>query len=152
MTKNLSDLDYPPAENLRNGGETLTVYLAGGFHSGWQDVIEQNVQSFCYLDPRGHSLQDQTQYTFWDLEAIRRSDLIFGYLEPTNPAGYSLAFELGYAKALGKRVILVDEKSAGDEHTQRYMGMVQASADVFFESFDEAVKFMQQLAKVVPGS
>jgi nucleoside 2-deoxyribosyltransferase len=149
MTKHLNDLEQTLASSSGERERTLTVYLAGGFHSGWQDVVKKRIQRFAFLDPREHGLRDPTQYTLWDLEAIRRSDLVFAYLESTNPAGYSLAFEVGFAKALGKRIILVDERSALDERTKRYMGMVQASADVLLESLDEGVNLMTQLERVV---
>jgi hypothetical protein len=149
MTKHLSDLEQTLASSAREPGHALTIYLAGGFHSGWQDVIKKNVQRLVYLDPREHRLRDEAQYTLWDMEAIRRSDLVFAYLESTNPAGYSLAFEIGYARALDKRIILVDEKSTLDERTRRYMGMVRASADIVLESIDEGVSLMSQLEKLV---
>ena len=125
-----------------------TVYLAGGFHSGWQDTVMTAVPRFSFFDPRVHGLKDETQYTLWDLEAIRQSDLVFAYLEATNPAGYALALEVGYARALGKRVILVDEKSTLDEKSKRYLGMVRSSADAVFESLEDGIAFIKELEKL----
>jgi hypothetical protein len=124
------------------------VYLAGGFHSGWQDSVIAVVPSFAYFDPRFHELKDENQYVLWDLEAIRRSDWVFAYLEATNPAGYALALEIGFAKALGKPVVLVDEKSSSDEQTKRYLAMVRASADVVFESLEEGIAFIRKFEKL----
>jgi hypothetical protein len=121
----------------------IKVYLAGGFHSRWQDRITTLTTRFLFLDPRQHGLRDNKSYTLWDLEAIRQSDVVFAYLETTNPAGYALALEVGFAKALGKRIILVDEKSPADEQTKRSLGMVRAAADVVFDSFEEGVTFMR---------
>jgi nucleoside 2-deoxyribosyltransferase len=121
------------------------VYLAGGFHTGWQDELMDAVPQFAFLDPRVHGLTDRADYTSWDLEAIRCSDLVFAYLEAANPAGYSLALEVGYAKALGKCVVLVDEKSALDGETRRYLGMVQECANIVFESFEEGLSYMKEL-------
>src|SRR5690242_5199870 len=106
------------------------VYLAGGFRSGWQDQVMHCVPELEYLDPRSHGFEDEAQYTKWDLEAIASCDLVFAYFEASNPAGYSLALEIGYAKALDKYVIYVDEKSARDPDTARYLGMVRSSSNV----------------------
>jgi hypothetical protein len=125
------------------------VYLAGGFRSGWQDRVIAGVSRFSFFDPRVHGLQDNGHYTLWDLEAIRRSDLVFAYLEATNPGGYALALEVGFAKALGKRIILVDEKGAADEHAGRSLGMAHAVADVSFRTFDEGFQYLQLLEKSV---
>lgn len=123
-----------------------SVYLAGGFRSGWQAKLSTLIPSLLYIDPSKHGLTDPMRYTEWDLQAIRRSDLVFAYLEATNPAGYALALEVGYAKGLGKTVILVDEKSARDEQGGRYLQMVRAAADATFDSFDEGVAFLERLA------
>jgi hypothetical protein len=58
------------------------------------------------------------------------------------PVAINLALELGYAKALGKKIILVDEKSAGDDQTRRYTGMLRATADITPYSLDEAITFL----------
>lgn len=131
---------------LRRSGGPLTVYLAGGFRSGWQARISTSAPGVLYKDPSKHGLTEPIQYTEWDLRAIRESDLVFAYLEATNPAGYALALEIGYAKGLGKTVILVDEKSGGDEEIGRHLLMVRAAADATFNSFDEGVAYLQQLA------
>ena len=81
------DLQQAIRDSYKGGDRPITVYLAGGFHSGWQDRLKEGVQQFIYLDPRTHALKDNVQYTLWDTEAIRHSDLIFAYLESTNPAG-----------------------------------------------------------------
>jgi nucleoside 2-deoxyribosyltransferase len=124
------------------------LYLAGGFHSGWQDKIKSSVSNFNFIDPRIHNLNNETLYTLWDLEAIRQCDWIFAYLEKTNPGCYALSLEIGFAKALGKRVLLVDEKSSSDEYSMRYLKMVRASSDVTFDSFEEALKFMNSLSNI----
>jgi nucleoside 2-deoxyribosyltransferase len=120
------------------------IYLAGGFQSGWQDELLANVKGFRFYDPRVHRLGNGDQYTIWDLEAIRRSDWVFACLEASNPGGYSLALEVGYAKALGKRVILLNEKES-DPTGGRYLGMLNAAADVKVASLDEGIAFLLQL-------
>jgi hypothetical protein len=66
-----------PTERGRRSEEApLVVYLAGGFKSGWQDVVKLKVPMIRYLDPRLHGLCQGQQYTAWDLQAIRRSDCV----------------------------------------------------------------------------
>jgi len=125
----------------------LTVYLAGGFRSRWQDNVKDNCAYLNIIDPSQHGLDKEDEYTAWDLEAIRGSDVVFAYAEATNPSLYGLSLEVGFAKALGKTIILVDEKT--DEHPEvgKYLGMVRASSDVYFKRFDAGVDYLNQLQK-----
>lgn len=122
------------------------VYLAGGFKSGWQDQVMKALPEFDYFDPRSHGLKNKAEYTAWDLEAIRRSDVVFAYLETTNPGGYALALEVGFGKALGKFVVLVDEKSTTDPIAGRYLEMVSETADVSVKTIEEGIAFMQKFS------
>ena len=85
----------------------------------------------------------------WDLEAIQRSDWIFAYLEANNPGGYALAAEIGYAKALGKRVLLVNEKRGDDERNGRYFDLLSATCDLEFTSLAEGIEFLRKLESVI---
>ncbi len=138
-----SDVKLPSVTPMA-GRQRLKVYLAGGFQSGWQDKVMPAVPSLDYFDPRSHGLQAKAEYTAWDLEAIRRSDCVFACLEPTNPGGYALALEVGFGKALGKFVILVDEKSATDGQTARYLEMLTETADVAFKTLQEGIDFLER--------
>ena len=89
--------------NPQANSTRVSVYLAGGFHSGWQDIVKSAAAELKYFDPREHGLEDPKDYTVADLEGIGSSDWLFAYLENSNPAGYALALEIGYAKALTKR-------------------------------------------------
>jgi hypothetical protein len=144
---NASELESARGSQSQSG--VTKIYLAGGLHSGWQEIVAGIAPRFTFLDPRNHELTDGAQYTLWDLAAIRRSDLVFAYLEPTNPAGYSLALEVGYAKALGKPVVLVDEKSTLTEETRRHTAMIHALADVTFQSLDDGLNYIKELEKTV---
>lgn len=138
-----SDVKLPPVTPM-TGRQRLKVYLAGGFQSGWQDKVMPAVPSLDYFDPRSHGLKAKAEYTAWDLEAIRRSDCIFAYLESTNPGGYALALEVGFGKALGKFVILVDEKSATEGQTARYLEMLTETADVAFKTLQEGIDYLER--------
>jgi nucleoside 2-deoxyribosyltransferase len=117
------------------------VYLAGGFRSNWQMTAKSAIPEFEWLDPSAHKLQDPMAYTQWDLDAIRRSDTVLAYLEDTNPGGYALALELGYAKALGKTILLVEFHS--DDTRRKYFEMVRQVADRRFETLSAALEHLK---------
>lgn len=116
------------------------IYLAGGFHSGWQAAVMRKLRGYEFLDPSQHAIQDAAVYTHWDLEAIRLCDVVLGNMEATNPGGYSLALEVGYAKALNKVVILVDQ--IDDPMISRYFEMVRQCSDRVVSTLDEAVQYL----------
>jgi hypothetical protein len=150
LGKGLSAPSKPDSNSLSQTGEhrTPAVYLAGGFQSGWQDRVKIAAPGLRYFDPRWHVLTEHNQYTFWDLEALRRCDWVFAYLEASNPAGYALALEVGFANALGKKIILVDEKSSIDAVAKRYLSMIAECSNVHFQRFEDGVEFLQKLQQV----
>lgn len=117
-----------------------TIYLAGGMRSGWQKRVEIFVPHFNYIDPCDNGLKTEQEYTFWDLESVRRCDYLFGYMEKDNPSGAGLALEIGYAKGLNKAVFLIDESGA------KYFGMARSISDVVFTDFNAGISFLQRLS------
>jgi hypothetical protein len=93
------------------------IYLAGGMKSGWQQTVinKYNNNEATFINPQNHGLNIPKLYTHWGLYGIKQCDILFGYMEEINPSGYGLAAEIGYAKAMGKLVILVDERSGVDD-------------------------------------
>lgn len=121
----------------------MKVFLSGGFRSGWQDiVIDRLKDKFIFLNPQRHNLAAPKQYTTWDIHFVKKCDIFFGYMEQSNPSGYGLALELGLAYAMGKTIILVDERSEHDKDFSRYFKIVQQSSSVVFTSLDEGVDFL----------
>lgn len=118
-----------------------TVYLAGGFRSGWQGKVHTALKGWRVLDPSAHGLLSPREYARWDLDAITESDMVLAYMERTNPGGYSLALEVGFAKALAKMIILVEEHDSDER--RRYFEMVREVADKRFPSLDEAIVYLQ---------
>ncbi len=105
------------------------VYLAGGMRTAWQDrVIGALFGRAVFMDPRTHGLKDEVQYTRWDIQALKSSHVVFAFLEKDNPSAAGLAFEAGYATAMGIPVIFVEESG---HPNSRYFGMVRASSTVF---------------------
>ena len=126
----------------------ISVYLAGGFQSGWQDTIKKEIPDLNYLDPRSHGLEDKKSYTSWDLEAIHKSDCVFAYLESTNPGGYALALEIGYAKAKNKHIIFINEKPKTNPETSRYYDMIVETSNSYCETFEEGIKHLKKFKKL----
>lgn len=129
------------------GSSGRRVYLSGGLRSNWQDVVIEECKNMSFLDPRRHGLSEAGQYTVWDLHSVKESDIVFAYMEKDNPSGYGLALEVGYAKALGKTVILADERSGEDESFAKYFRMVQETADYSCPSLREAVAFLKSFER-----
>lgn len=127
------------------------VYLAGGMRSGWQDMMPCGPR---YLDPRSHGLTNPDDYTAWDLRAIGQCDVLFGYMEESNPSLYGLCLEVGYAKALGKRIILVDGLSrehqmVGHLHVPRarYFGMVRSCSNVVSPTLMDGIRALDEMCQ-----
>ncbi|MEO7977690.1 nucleoside 2-deoxyribosyltransferase domain-containing protein [Flavobacterium sp.] len=120
------------------------IYLAGGFKGGWQnDVIKKLSLDFIFFNPQKHDLDDVEKYTTWDLYHVEKCDILLGYMSKENPSGYGLALEIGYAKALNKLIILVDERSKIDETFKRYFSICKESSNVSFETLDEAINYIK---------
>ncbi|WP_413740302.1 hypothetical protein ACL2XQ_09595 [Sodalis sp. RH14] len=116
------------------------IYLAGGFRSGWQELVKLRLQSFELLDPSLHYIEEPLSYTNWDLDAIHRSEILLANMEATNPGGYALALEIGFAKALGKSIYLVDQIE--DPSVSHYFEMVRQCSNRVFKSLDEAIEYI----------
>ena len=126
----------------------MKIYLAGGMKSGWQEKVKSvGPAEARYLDPCHHYLQDERQYTAWDLYAIRACDVLFVYFEANNPSGYGLSLEVGFAHALSKTIVLVDEKTAADPVTGQRLGMLRTVADVVFVDLDSGIEFLHSLKR-----
>ena len=98
------------------------------------------IEDLRLLDPSKHDLDDPKELTRWGLRAIRESDVVLAYLDQENQNGYSLALELGYAKALGKTILLVEEHEPGER--DKYLQTVREVADYCFDSLGEAVSYL----------
>jgi nucleoside 2-deoxyribosyltransferase len=120
-----------------------TVYLAGGFKSGWQKNV---VTYHKIIDP---SIKDETGWTInqigkWDKNGIQKSDILFAYMERTNPSGFGLSCEIGYAHALGKIVVLVLEKNH-EKHSDRSLEFLTCFTDYVFDNFHDGLCCLNEL-------
>lgn len=124
----------------------MKIYLAGGFKSGWQDDVKEAFElrpDVEFFDPREHKLHDPRDYTKRDLEAIREADVVLAYMESDNPGWPNLAFEVGYAHALGKQVVLVNCKR------RRYAEMLHA-VSISFATLEAALVAMPKMEEFLP--
>ena len=104
------------------------VYLAGGMKDGWQDRFMLTLDGVEYFDPRTHGLTDPAAYTEWDLRHVRLADAVVAYMDPANPSGYGLSLEIGYAHALGKRIVFID--AFGADWRGKYFDMHRQLCEV----------------------
>ena len=124
------------------------VYLAGGMNqSNWQEEVTNAVgkKGFVFYNPREHSLTDSKEYTFWDLFYVKQSDILFAYMEKDNPSGIGLTLEVGYARAMDKSIILVDERSANDETFKERFKIVRESSTVVFDNLNDGINFLKKI-------
>lgn len=124
--------------------EKLKIYLAGGMASNWQSyVINELADTFIVFNPIDHLLNSPIEYTNWDLFFVNKSDILFAYMEKDNPSGIGLSLEVGFAKALGKTVILIDEKSKNDSEFEKKFAIVRESATIVFNDLDNGLKYLK---------
>lgn len=120
------------------------IYLSGGLSSNWQkSIMDEFENDFIFYNPRDHGLDDAKLYTAWDLYHIKISDIIFAYMEFDNPSGYGLTLEIGYAAALNKTIILVDEKSSHESDFTSKFRIVRESASAVFNNLRDAVAYLK---------
>ena len=119
----------------------MKVYLSGGMRSRWQDIVIDSCPDIHFINPCDHGLKVAREFTFWDLIGVEQCDVVLAYMEADNPGGQGLCYECGFAKGLGKTVILVDEKM------DRYMGIVREHNEVF-KSLSDAMLFLNSLSKI----
>ena len=153
LLKNLENQHKQALEEVKEKIRTATqnirkVYLAGEFSSGWQDTIITGIKDFIYFDPRTHNYDDPEKYTDWDLTAIKNADLVFAFFEETNPSGYGLSLEVGFAKALNIPIILVDEKSKNDADFEKRLGMLNSSSSVVFDNFKDGYNHLLKISQM----
>lgn len=115
----------------------MKIYLAGGMRSGWQDRVTAGAPQHEYIDPRTHGLDDEREYTAWDLAGVRAADLVFACMEADNPSGLGMCVEMGYALGLGKPIVFVDE------HGGRRLGMARQIATVLTRRLDDGIALLR---------
>lgn len=124
------------------------VYLAGGMNeSNWQQKVIDGVgkQNFVFYNPREHTLIDSKEYTFWDLFYVKQSDILFAFMQKDNPSGIGLTLEIGYARAMDKSIILIDEKSKIDDSFANRFRIVRESSTIVFDNLEDGINFLKKI-------
>jgi len=129
--------------------EKQRVYLAGGFKTDWADRVKACSNNFQWINPKDKEFTagrrvvlDVNEYGTWDLHFIKQSDIVFVYVERTNPSCIGLACEAGYAKGLGKTVITVLEpnhETLKDSH----LAFITQVSDIVFETLEAGVDHLK---------
>lgn len=94
----------------------MKVFLSGGTHGAWQDRVVDACPELSFFDPRSVSGITMSEIAAEEREWLNQADLVFVYLEESNPSGLGSAFEMGYAIANRIPIIFVDEKQTS--HTE----------------------------------
>jgi nucleoside 2-deoxyribosyltransferase len=122
----------------------MIAYLAGGMHNNeWREFLKKELSSSynLILDPTDWDCASPEEYTEKDLAAIRKSDYIVVYMDSSNPSGFGLSVEIGYAKALNKKIIFVD--NIKDDYRSRYFGMHRVMATHVVKTLDRVVALLK---------
>lgn len=126
----------------------MKVYLAGGMRGGWQDIVvaktiaNNPTAKTTFIDPRNKpDTLTLEEYGTWDLTYVTNADIVFGYMERTNPSGIGMACELGYAFGIGKTVILVLEEN-NETQKDRYLNFMKKVSHVVYNNLDDGIKFL----------
>jgi nucleoside 2-deoxyribosyltransferase len=123
------------------------VFLSGGFKSNWQSkVIEELNDKFIFFNPREHGLEHSDFYTTWDIHFVKECDILFAFMEETNPSGYGLAFELGVAYSLNKTIILIDEKSESEPTFAKYFKILYKPSGVVLTNLMEGIEYLRKFS------
>lgn len=116
----------------------MRVYLAGGMRKSWREQFKETVRHFnvVCLDPcdQGFTEHEPHLYTPWDMLAVKSADAVFAYLEKDNPSGIGMAFEIGYALALGKTVFFVNEQM-----NNRYTRILMNSGAIVMSDLERGI-------------
>lgn len=127
----------------------LKVYLAGGFKSDWANNIKSISDNILWINPKekefkngNRVIMNVNEYGKWDLHFIKSSDIVFVYVEKTNPSCIGLSCEAGYAKGLGKTVITVLE-SNNEYIKDNYLSFLTQVSDIVFETLEDGVNYLK---------
>lgn len=123
------------------------IYLCGGFFTDWQQSVSDSlIDDFIIYNPRqkeqGRKFTTE-EYVEWDLFHIQKSDILLVRLESTNPSGIGMSVEVGYAKALNKKIIGVVDKNWEDDVRKRHFQFLVKCFDVVFYDKKEAINYLK---------
>jgi len=119
------------------------IYLAGGLRSGWQEKIKNALPQFDFISPldKDDKSMNVLEYGTWDLHQIKYCEMVFAYMEKSNPSGIGLSCEIGFAYGIGKTVVTVLEPE--NEHTKdNYLQFIKKVSHLCFDNLEEGIKYL----------
>jgi len=133
------------------GSKKLIVYLAGGLRSGWQDEVIEACPDVEFLNPRDAYLEakesgepeDPKDYVRRDVEWLRKCDVVFLFQESDLPETANCSWELGYAKALGKLCIYVNQRVK----PERYASLLALTSNCYTNDLQEGIAWLMTLSR-----
>lgn len=125
------------------------VYLAGGFKSDWANEVKKCSDNFIWINPKEKEykngdriVMNVNEYGKWDLHYIKLSDIVFIYVERGNTSCIGLSVEAGFAKGLGKTVILVLEPNH-ETIKDDYLTFLTQVADITFDNLESGIDYLK---------
>lgn len=122
------------------------IYLAGGMSGDWQNQVIAECPGFQFFNPCDHGKTTPSEYTAWDLHFVRQCDIVFAYISAGNKSGYGAAIEIGFAAALGKTIIICDERSHVEDWFKSKYAIAHCAATVSFSELGKAIEFLQSFS------
>ena len=105
------------------------VYLSGQLQpSDWIEVIKKHYRPYpavVFNPPH-------------DLAELAASDILFAYRDEDNNRLFNIPLTVGYASALAKRILFVNQ---GDHHSHAY-DYVKPFVDGYFTNFEQGLKYL----------
>lgn len=128
------------------------VYLAGGFRSDWASKVEDSTPNLDFINPKDKEykngdriIMNVDEYGKWDLHFIKKCDICFVYIERSNPSCIGLCVEAGFAKGIGKTVILVLENNH-ETIKQSYLSFITQVADIVFIDLESGINYLKSFS------
>ena len=117
-------------------GRKLKIYLSGKTPSQWQDRVKERHPQYDYIHRKSIDYFNSFDDARESFKAIGYCDVVFAYLENTEQADYNTALEMGFAHSLGKKIIMVSERTS-------YISMLHYCADVNFYALSYAIDALE---------
>ena len=115
-------------------------------NSGWQKKVKEKLDGngeIELIDPGEHHIESAVEYTEVDLLHVKSSNIVFAYMEISNPGGFAMAFELGFARALGKKVIFCEEPGFSNDQRTKYLELLRNAADRTCVSLESGIEILR---------
>ncbi|OHA10943.1 MAG: hypothetical protein A3H69_05890 [Candidatus Sungbacteria bacterium RIFCSPLOWO2_02_FULL_47_9] len=142
----------------------MYIYLCGGMRPDkdgvfWQDRVRQAVppdENIVYLDPckkrKGlGEKEDLPEFTAYDLFDAAKADIIFVYMEPSNPGGFMACVEIGYAMGIHGnrqiRIIVNQDPENSENPFYRYRRCINAlgNPNKVYKTLDEGIVMLRRV-------